>query len=132
MNINLFLSQNEDLKLVKVTFAGSTKKYTYKTLLSVEEGDKVVVDSPRDGMVMVDVTEVTPAIESDLNFSYNLKWIVQVVDTTHYEECAEMESKLNKELNKIKAQKARKELLAEAKESLGTKAVNDLVKLVRL
>lgn len=130
--INLFLSQNENLKLVRVSFPGNSKLYTYKTLLDIKEDQEVIVESPRDGMTIVKVHSVTPAIESNLTFSYSLKWIVQVVDTAHYEQCLNMERELNKEINKLKAQKARKELLEEAKLVLGSESVDNLIKLVRL
>lgn len=130
--LNLFLAQNEDFKIVKVVFPSSSKRYTYKTTLNIEAGDKVIVDSPRDGMTVVDVVDVVPGIETDLQYSFNLKWIVQKVDTTHYEQALEMEAKLNTEFNKIKARKARQEMLESVTEQLGKDAVKELTKLVRL
>ena len=43
-----------------------------------------------------------------------------------------MERKLNKEINRVRATKARKEMLETAREELGQEAVDNLTKLVRL
>lgn len=55
----LTLTIRNEMKAVKVLFAGGNQTYTYACFdVTVKEGDKVVVDSPRDGPVIVTVTEV--------------------------------------------------------------------------
>lgn len=72
---------------IKVQFANSTRTYTYKTIDdSIEVGDKVLVDSPSQGMVVVTVAEVCKADEVDLNEQrFKYKWIVQKIDMLAYE-----------------------------------------------
>lgn len=131
--LNLFLAQNENFKIVKVCFPSSTKQYAYKSSLPIEAGDQVVIDSPRDGLVVLEVKDVIPGAEcSDSLLNRATKWVVQKVNTAHYEEAQEMERKINKEINKLRAAKARKEMLETAREELGEDAVENLTKLVRL
>ena len=130
--LNLLLAQNEDFKLVKVQFPGSTKCYTYKTTLDIKEDDQVVVDSPSNGFQILKAYEVIPAIESELTFNYNLKWIVSKVDLEYYEKCQDMERKANRELNKLRASRRRTELEKELTEAIGSEGVETVKALVRL
>lgn len=131
--LNLFLAQNENFKIVKVTYPSSSKQYAYKTTLPIVTGDQVVVDSPRDGLVVLPVVDVIPGAEcSEVLLNRATKWIVQRVNTLAYKEAQEMERKLNKEINRVRATKARKEMLETAREELGQEAVDNLTKLVRL
>jgi hypothetical protein len=76
----------QHVKSVKVKFKSgksyySQKEYTYKalpTLPPIVVGSKVVVDSPYEGMQVVDVVGVSSE-------EAGTKYIVDVVDTTHYE-----------------------------------------------
>lgn len=87
---------------------GRSKPYTYKAPLSagVEVGDRVVVDSPSNGLVVVEVvgTDKAPRIDLDADFTY--KWIVQKVELKAYEEQLEREAKamdaLQVEVGKLK------------------------------
>lgn len=131
--LNLFLAQNENFKIVKVCFPSSTKQYAYKSILPVEPGDQVVIESPRDGLMVLEAVDVIPGAEcNDTLLNKATKWVVQKVNTSHYEEAQAMERELNKEINKLRAAKARKEMLETAREELGEEAVTNLTKLVRL
>lgn len=131
MNINLFLAENPNFKLVKATFPSSAKQYTYKTILDVEAGDTAVVKT-LEGLKCVQIEDVIPANETDLNFSFEIKWLVTVVDKEHYRECKEMEAELNKKLNAIRASKQRQQALEQMAEHYGQDSIEEVKKLVRL
>ena len=142
-DLELFLAEaNKDFKIVTVKFessktvrldsASSNKTYTYKTVLDVKEGDKVIVDSPSSGMVIVDVIEAVPAIETNLDFGFQVKWIVSKVDIENYEECKEMERKALKQINMLKYTNKRKELLKDLTEVIGEDGIRQIKQLVRL
>lgn len=138
-DLELFLAEaNKDFKIVTVKFDSSktvkldTKTYTYKTVLDVQEGDKVVVDSPSSGMVIVDVIEAVPAIETNLDFGFQVKWIVSKVDVKNYEECKEIERKALKQINMLKYTNKRKELLHDLTEVIGEDGIKQIKQLVRL
>ncbi len=131
MNINLFLAENPNFKLIIVNFPGSTKPYHYKTMLDIEVGDKLVVATPQ-GLTVLEALEVIPAIESDLTYSFPIKWVVSKVDLASYEECIAMEREAVKTLNLMQAKKHRTELMQNLTEELGEEGVNSVRKLVRL
>lgn len=94
---------------------GRSKPYTYKAPLSagVEVGDRVVVDSPSKGLVVVEVvgTDKAPRIDLDADFTY--KWIVQKVELKAYEEQLEREAKAMDALQEVERQRQRDILLQE-------------------
>lgn len=89
------------------------KRYTYKAKLAdkVEVGDSVVVDSPSNGMVVVDVVAVhaTPKIDLDAPFTY--KWIVQKVDAEGYKRTLEQEDKFHEVMLEIERVRQRELLM---------------------
>lgn len=64
------------------------KRYTYKARLAdnVQVGNRVVVDSPSNGLTVVTVVAVHSTPKIDLDVSWTYKWIVQKIDTAAYEE----------------------------------------------
>lgn len=129
--INLILSENKDFKFVGVKFDENAHKvYYYKTLLDFEVGDKAIVDSPYEGLVIVDVVEVKSALQVDGNFRY--KWIVNKVDLTEYQRLNEQEEKILETLAEYRGSILKKEMYESLKEELGTTKVNQLKKLSRL
>jgi len=132
-DLNLLLAeQNENFKIVKVTFPTNGKQYTYKTVLDLEEGDNVIVDSPNNGFVVVEVGEVIPAIETNLDFGFNVKWIVSKVDTEQYEACIDMERQATKTLNQLKYSRRRKELIKDLEDVVGADGLNNVKQLIKL
>lgn len=127
MNINILLAENENFKIVTATFPGSSKKYTYKTFEDVKVGDTAVVKTPMDGLKLVTVVEVLNANETDLNFGFDVKWLVQVIDTERYRKCKEMEQELNKKINAMRAEKQRKDVAVH-----GAGVIEEVKRLVRL
>lgn len=96
--INLILKERVDnFKFVTVQFAGSnTQRYTYKTTLSLKEGDFVVVDAP-SGLTVV--TVVDPDVEVTESPKFDIKWIVSKVDVQGYKYYLGREKELKAELN---------------------------------
>lgn len=131
-NINLFLAENPNFKLVAVTFPSSSKTYTYKTFFDVKPGDTAVVKTVSDGFKCVEVVDVVPADEANLNFSFEVKWLVQVVNTEDYRAAKEAEAAVQKQLNKLAFKKQREEAIQTLSDTLGTDAVETVKGLVRL
>lgn len=82
----------KEFKTVGVQFDGTGRYYTYKTLLHLAIGDKVVVDV--NGVYkVVDVVEVhsKPKIDPKATFAY--KWIVSKVDLDGYKYIKKLDAK---------------------------------------
>ena len=132
-DLNLFLAEaNENFKIVVVQFPTSSKKYHYKTVLDIEEGDMIVVDAPSTGFTVLEALEVIPAIETELSYNFQLKWVVSKVDIEHYEACKKMEREATKTLNQLKYTRRRKELMADLEDVIGEDGIKQVKKLVRL
>ena len=109
-----------DYTTIEVTFDQNGKRYTYKTRLSegIQEGDAVVVDSPSQGLVVVQVVAVhkVPKIDIDAPFTY--KWIVQRVDRSSYDRTLEQEAKFADMMFEVERVRQRELLLQQFKENL--------------
>ncbi len=94
------------------------KEYTYKALETdnIKVGDLVVVDSPSEGLTIVQVTRVDakPRIELDAPFSY--KWIVQKVDRTRYDDLLKQEEQFKDALVEVERTKQREQVMKDFKE----------------
>jgi hypothetical protein len=131
-NINLLIADaNPALTFLKVTFPGSNKQYTYKTIEDIKEGDSAVVDAP-SGLTVVNVVEAIPAVEYDMNFGFPVKWVVQKIDCTNYERCVQMERQVRKQLSVLQQVKQRKEFILGLEQELGKDGIDAVKKLVRL
>ena len=132
-DLNLLLAeQNENFKIVKVTFPNTSKAYTYKTVLDIEKGNLVIVDTPSSGFTIVEVQEVLPAIETNLDFGFNVKWIVSKVDTEQYDACLTMERAVTKSLNKLKYSRRRHELIHDLECVIGLDGLEHVKQLIKL
>lgn len=96
------------------------KSYTYKVLEkdNVKVGDMVVVDSPSDGLCIVQVVGVDakPRIELDAPFSY--KWIVQKVDRSVYDDLLRQEERFREALVEVERVKQREAVMKSFQEVL--------------
>lgn len=81
----------EELFAVAVNFKGSTKAYTYKSTKEYNQGDKVIVDSPQDGLVVVTVTSCRRGLSTDVAGFDSYKWLVGSVDMAEYNRLVEAE-----------------------------------------
>lgn len=121
---------------VKVEFsAADPRTYTYKAPKSfgVAVGDKVVVDSPREGYKVVTVVEVhdKPLLRGDFDF----KWLVSKIDDSNYKELIAFEEQANKRIQDAIDSDKRAEHLKQLRavlpeESATRSVVEDLVKAV--
>lgn len=110
---------------VKVRFNSGGSEYSYKSEVAYEPGDKVVVDSPNSGLVVVTVTECSQGLQGG-NFP-KYKWVVGKVDTARYEELVANEANAIARIEAAKrADKVRKEL-----EALGV-SQDDVLKMLGL
>lgn len=129
--LNILLASNPSFKFVTVEFKNSQTPYTYKTTLDLEEGDTVVVDTPRTGMTCALVTAVLRLEEVDAT-KFDYKWVVSKVDTDYYEKVTDMQAQVQKTINDSKRSKLVKEMKAQLAEEIGDDAVAQVEKLVRL
>lgn len=126
--VNAMLTKNEQFKFVSCTFQTSAKEYTYKTLLDVKAGDTVLVDTA-SGLQIVRVQKVLEVDEVDLS-EYDYKWVVQVIDLSHFLAVKEMEQKLQQDVrNKIRNKIADSALAQLYDGEAGSEQVKRLVRL---
>lgn len=117
----------DELYCVEVEFNGTPgRRYSYKSLVAYEKGDKLVVDTPSSGLTVVTVVECSKGVPTaGLKFE-NYKWTVSKVDMSEYNRLRDLEAEL------VKRAKAKKQLAAarEALLELGMDS-DELIKLVR-
>lgn len=125
---NVALALLDNVKAVEVVFSPSNGRYTYMTLLDLEVGDKVVVDTPRSGLVVVTVAKTNA--DWDIDARYDYKFIVDKVDTAQYDAVNNAMADVKALIEAERKAQARKAVV----EQLGLKAatvakINKLVKL---
>lgn len=125
---NVALAMLDNVKAVEVVFSPSNGRYTYMTLLDLEVGDKVVVDTPRSGLVVVTVAKTN--VDWDIDAKFDYKFIVNKVDTAQYDAVNHAMAEVKSLIEAERKAQARKAVV----EQLGLKAstvakINKLVKL---
>tara|TARA_R110000824_G_C15233132_1_gene679117 strand:- start:32492 stop:33103 length:612 start_codon:yes stop_codon:yes gene_type:complete len=129
------LSENPDFKIVNIVFAPytSTKSYSYKTLMTdLEVGDKVAVWVKNQELKIVEVVSIMDPLEVDLDPNIRYAWVVQKIDTAHFDECLAMENKLMEKLRIATVRKRRAELREDVMNNLTEEERTEATKLVRL
>lgn len=93
MNLNHLMSLlQDDYVTVEVAFSVkgvvSSNTFTYKApkAFNLATGDKVIVDSPTNGLTVVTVVNVHQYGDINIDAPFDYKWIVQKVDTSGYHE----------------------------------------------
>lgn len=114
----------DTMTTVKVVFKqgeSGQQHYTYKVqkAWNVKAGDELVVDSPRGGMVVVQVVSVDKTADLDENASFTYKWAVQKVDRTGYDAQMAREDLFLEQLAEVDREHKRQETLRKATETLG-------------
>jgi hypothetical protein len=86
-----------------------SQQFTYKVPKDsgLKAGDAVVVDSPRNGLVIARVHEVHDYPKLDLDSDIEYKWIVQKVDVSDYVANLEREAKFREALVEVERAKQR-------------------------
>ena len=106
MNINVLLTALTNVKTVGVKYPNSNSVYTYKTAFNHLIGEQVIVDSPSQGLTIVEVTELhsVPQLKGDIEY----KWVVDIIDLATHTARLEQEKNIVDEItlqqNRVKAQ----------------------------
>lgn len=87
--------------------------YTYKAPKDsgLQPGDAVVVDSPRNGLVIARIDEVHDYPKLDLDSDIEYKWVVQKIDMTDYLANLERETKFREAMVDVERAKQREEFV---------------------
>lgn len=128
-DLNLFLAENPNFKIVSVSVDGSRK--TFKTMLDVQADDTVVVRQ-RDALRVGQVIATVPGLEADLSYATDPDWLISVVSLAEYDKMHSMQQEANKKLNVLQLSKRRKELMDELASEIGEDSVKAIQELVRL
>lgn len=125
---NVAIAMFDNATAINVTFPVSGGKYTYMTLDKLEVGDKVLVDTPRAGLQVVEVTAVDVAWDIDAKFDY--KFVVAKVDLAQYNKIQEALNEVREVIENERRAQARRAMT----EQLGLKAgtVKKIQALTRL
>lgn len=96
------------------------KEYDYKALESdnIQVGDLVVVDSPHNGLTIVQVTRVDKKPRIDLDAPFPYRWIVQKIDRTHYDEVIKQEEDFKEALVEVERVQQREKVIRDFSEHL--------------
>lgn len=107
---NVAIALLDNVSAVEVTFPRSNGKYTYlaKDSLNLQIGDKVVVDTPQSGFVVVEVTQLNVGWDIDANYTY--KFVVQRVDTGDYDKLNEAVAQVREDIERSRKEQAREQL----------------------
>jgi hypothetical protein len=94
-------------KCAQVKFKDTTTPYSFKTILDLEKGDSVVVDTINGLQVakVVKVTDIVPSIAT--------KWVISKVDLEGHKERLEKEEEMKLVKEKMKQRKKELEEISE-------------------
>jgi uncharacterized caspase-like protein len=105
------------------------KVYTYKALASwnIQPDDRVIVNSPKQNLVVVKVDSVSS--DPDLNFAEvgNFKWIVQRVDTSQYDAITQQETELTQKVQALLRKQAQEKFLNDFSSALDGNPQKDAI-----
>lgn len=106
----------DNFGVATVCFDWGGNGYSYKYRGNLNPGDKVIVDTPSNGLTVAVVVEVDtdPIIRTDVEWSYT--WIVQRIDTTEYEATLKAEAEFRKTIKQLEQLKKREQLRQDLKE----------------
>lgn len=108
---NIAAALLSNVSAVEVVFTPSNGTYTYLAHnMDLEVGDRVVVDTPNSGMVVVTVKKVNVSWDVDAKYTY--KFIVDKVDSSKHAELTEAMAEITAELEAARREQARAAMLA--------------------
>ena len=130
--IDALLSENSKFKFVKAVFNPNAvqRQYTYKTTFDIEEGDIAIVET-NDGFKTVYIKEVLDPLSVEQT-SFDIKWLVQVVNTEDYEAAKELEKQVRDKVIKAQNKVTRQRLIDSTLSELDEQDKKELTGLVRL
>ncbi|MGL5567502.1 MAG: hypothetical protein ACRDC4_17435 [Plesiomonas sp.] len=103
---NTVVAMMEGLKAVTVIFNESRGRYTYLSAQDINVDDLVIVNSPRSGMTICKVVDVTDNFDIHANFEY--KFIVSKLDTTEYDAIMAAKAELEAQIKAAQEQEQRR------------------------
>ncbi len=104
------LQATNGAKTVKVKFSNGGSAYTYKTLETFRPGDFVVVEA-REAYSVAKVIEMDEVPDINPESDFELKWVVQAVDTTRIDAIKEEEAALARQITMNEAKRRIQEVL---------------------
>lgn len=122
---NVAIALFDNVTAVVVTFPISGGRYTYMSLEELAVGDKVLVDTPRSGLQVVEVIEAN--VGWDIDAKYDYKFIVSKVDMDKYNQVKQAVEEVKAVIETERRAQARKAVT----EQLGLKA-NTVKKIAAL
>lgn len=132
--VNLVMAQNPKFKFVNVVFETNrellkhNKKYSYKTMLDLKEGELVVVKVGED-FKCVTVVEEDVTAQCIANETREWRWVVCRVDTTDYCNNLDVENKVTRAVAEVKVNNLVREAKIALEEQLGDGA-KEVLRLV--
>lgn len=106
------LQATKGVMTVKVKFSDGGAGYTYKTLTEHKPGDFVVVEAKSAySIAKVIAMDEVPDINPDADFE--LKWVVQPVDTARIDEIRAEEQRLARQISLTEARKRIENVIAD-------------------
>lgn len=118
-NISSLLMQG--CKTVGVQFDGTSKFYTYKTMITLEIDDQVVVPSGSGNSAAIAVVKRVDTIpQISVTSNIDFKWIIQKIDTAEYDALNAKEAEFRDELLAIEQKATVSNAMAALQEYLGT------------
>lgn len=107
---NVAIALLNNVSAVEVLFTPSKGKYTYLApdSMGLQVGDKVVVNTPASGFVVVEVTAVDTGWDIDEKYTY--KFVVSKVDTSAYDKLNETIDKVREEIERNRKEQARHQI----------------------
>jgi hypothetical protein len=104
------------------TIREGSRKYTYKTTdLNLKVDDLVLVKTGND-LKVVKVMEVHATPQIDIDSSIHYTWIIQKIDTTHYDSLLKKEDEFAESLQAIEKEKRKAQMVADFKEFMPKEA----------
>jgi len=106
------IQATQGVRTVKVKFSNGGSAYTYKTLESYRPGDFVVVEA-REAYSVAKVIEMDEVADINPESDFDLKWVVQSVDTTRIDAIKEEEQTLSRQIVMTEAKRRIEAVLRE-------------------
>lgn len=126
----LVCSVQQGYTTIQVTFPNSPRLYTYKAPLNfnLRVGDIVVVPASEE-FKLVEVIKVHKNPKLLSNEGVVLRWVVQKVDFTNYQNLVESENQLREQLEDVMVKDMQAKALQAFTSSLSSEALEDFKKL---
>lgn len=105
------LQATKGVRTVKVKFSNGGSAYTYKTLDTHRPNDFVVVEA-REAYSVAKVIEMDEVPDINPEADFELKWVVQCIDTTRVDAIKEEEKTLARQIAMNEAKRRIQDVLA--------------------